>query len=261
MARVLVVEAREARAYAARLEEQLSAIGCTVTVVETADECFRHAAAQPPHVILAAAELEPVTGLNLCNAIKSDARLASVPFVILSSGPSASLEKHRQSATPADDYVQTSDDVRELVQRIRAIFGRKRSESSARSARPAISLPPPSSNAPPSSSRKPLASRPPIDDLELDAPGAIPSAPQIDLDRERDAADKRRLEAKVAALETELAKERALRETQEAEWAAAVAAARKDLSAANARLEAMEEEHGRMLARIGELQRRSAGQR
>jgi DNA-binding response OmpR family regulator len=131
MTRVLVVE--DQRAFAAQLKHELGALGWSVSLVTTAEDCFRAAASEPPSVVLVSADLAPVSGINLCNGLKRDPKLRHVPLVIMATKPDASLESHRKLPTRADHYVRKSEDARELAERLKQLFAAEQ---------PAVSQPP-----------------------------------------------------------------------------------------------------------------------
>ncbi len=91
------------------------------------EEALRLAAARPPVLILSDVMMPNLDGFGLLKAIRADAALAAVPFILLSAraGEEATLEGIRAGA---DDYLVKPFSARELTTRIDALIERKRFE-------------------------------------------------------------------------------------------------------------------------------------
>ncbi len=115
--KVLVFESDPA--FAEELRAGLAAYGCEITVVDDAASGLQAASAQKPDLILLAIELPKMNGFSVCNKLKRDASLKSVPLIIMSSDSTEeTFEQHRRLRTRAEDYLHKPISVSELVQKI-----------------------------------------------------------------------------------------------------------------------------------------------
>lgn len=105
--------------FAEELRTGLAAYGCEITVVDDATSGLQAASAHKPDLILLAIELPKMNGFSVCNKLKRDAALKSVPLIIMSSDSTEeTFEQHRRLRTRAQDYLHKPISVFELVQKI-----------------------------------------------------------------------------------------------------------------------------------------------
>jgi len=105
--------------FAEELRSGLAAYGCEITVVDDATSGLQVASAHKPDLILLAIELPKMNGFSVCNKLKRDASLKSVPLIIMSSDSTEeTFEQHRRLRTRAEDYLHKPISVSELVQKI-----------------------------------------------------------------------------------------------------------------------------------------------
>src|SRR5688500_509804 len=92
--------------FAAELRDGLGRLGFWTCLVDDGATGLQIAASEPPDLILLSIELPRTNGFSICNKLKRDARLKSVPLIIMSSESSdATFEEHRHLKTRAEDYV------------------------------------------------------------------------------------------------------------------------------------------------------------
>lgn len=116
--KVLVFESDSG--FAHELQSGLAAYGCEVTVVDDATLGLQAAASNKPDLVLLAIELPKMNGFSVCNKLKRDAALKSVPLIIMSSDSTEeTFEQHRRLRTRAEDYLHKPIGVTELVEKIR----------------------------------------------------------------------------------------------------------------------------------------------
>ncbi|RYZ58142.1 MAG: response regulator, partial [Proteobacteria bacterium] len=133
--RVLVFEGDAA--FAGELEAELGKHGFEVRVVDDGNAGMREAALAPPDLILLAAELPKMSGFSVCNRLKKDPKLQSIPILILSKDSTdETVELHKKLKTRADDYVRVPLDPSDLLEHMRALVPAGGSGSKMRSNSP-----------------------------------------------------------------------------------------------------------------------------
>jgi DNA-binding response OmpR family regulator/chromosome segregation ATPase len=104
MSRVLIFETDHA--FAVELRTELTNLGCTVQVFKEGNTGLLAASTHPPDIILLSVELPRVNGFSICNKIKKDATLSTVPLIIMSTHSSPeTFEQHQRLPTRAEAYV------------------------------------------------------------------------------------------------------------------------------------------------------------
>ena len=121
MPKVLIFES-DAR-FADELKRGLEHHTCQVTVVGDATEGLQLAANSRPDLILLTVELPRVNGFSVCNKLKRDPSLKSVPLIIMSSDSNEdTFSQHRRlKHSRAEDYVHKPIGFDELLPRISAL--------------------------------------------------------------------------------------------------------------------------------------------
>ncbi len=98
--------------------------GYKVQCVGTGEAALKAARSKPPDTIVLDLRLPGMDGLEVCRAVKNDAKTAHVPIVILSAkGEEADIVAGLELG--ADDYMTKPFSPRVLVARIRAVLRRK----------------------------------------------------------------------------------------------------------------------------------------
>jgi DNA-binding response OmpR family regulator/predicted nucleic acid-binding Zn-ribbon protein len=121
MPKVLIFES-DTR-FADELKRGLEQQACAVTVVGDATEGLQLAANSRPDLILLTVELPRVNGFSVCNKLKRDPGLKSVPLIIMSSDSNEdTFSQHRRlKHSRAEDYVHKPIPFVDLLPRIRAL--------------------------------------------------------------------------------------------------------------------------------------------
>jgi CheY-like chemotaxis protein len=105
MPRVLIFESDPV--FASELRSGLEQHACAVTVVGDATEGLQVAASERPDLVLLTVELPRINGFSVCNKLKRDPGLKSVPLIIMSSDSNEdTFSQHRRlKHSRAEDYV------------------------------------------------------------------------------------------------------------------------------------------------------------
>src|SRR6185295_14628232 len=121
MPKVLIFES-DTR-FADELKRGLEQQACAVTVVGDATEGLQLAANNRPDMILLTVELPRVNGFSVCNKLKRDPSLKSVPLIIMSSDSNEdTFAQHRRlKHSRAEDYVHKPISFTDLLPRISAL--------------------------------------------------------------------------------------------------------------------------------------------
>jgi DNA-binding response OmpR family regulator/predicted nucleic acid-binding Zn-ribbon protein len=121
MPKVLIFESDNR--FADELKRGLEQQSCAVTVVGDATEGLQLAANDRPDLILLTVELPRVNGFSVCNKLKRDPGLKSVPLIIMSSDSNEdTFSQHRRlKHSRAEDYVHKPIGFVDLLPRIRAL--------------------------------------------------------------------------------------------------------------------------------------------
>ena len=120
MTKILIFE--NDHAFAVELRGELTRLGCAVQVFQEGNPGLIAASSNPPDLILLSVELPRINGFSICNKIKKDARLKTVPLIILSSHSShETFEQHQRLPTRAEDYVHKPIAFVELLPRMQRL--------------------------------------------------------------------------------------------------------------------------------------------
>ncbi len=108
--------------FAQTLSSGLEAYGCETTVVDDGEEGISWAAQNMPDLILLTIELPRMNGFSVCNKLKRNADLKSVPLVLLSSDATQeTFEQHKRLRTRADEYVHKPVTLPDLVEKLQGV--------------------------------------------------------------------------------------------------------------------------------------------
>jgi len=118
----MVIESDET--FATSLESMLSGYDVIMEVIADGKTGLQTAKQDPPDMILLCVELPKMSGYSICNKLKKDKRLKSVPLIIMSSeATEETFEQHKKLKTRAEDYIikpfseeQISEKVTALVE-------------------------------------------------------------------------------------------------------------------------------------------------
>jgi two-component system phosphate regulon response regulator PhoB len=121
MRRILVIE--DERDIQEVLDYNLRQQGYDVRVAARGHEGLDAALAQPPDLVLLDLMLPDVPGTTICRTLKSDARTANVPVLILTAR-NEEIDRVVGFELGADDYVGKPFSVRELMLRVASLLRR-----------------------------------------------------------------------------------------------------------------------------------------
>ncbi len=107
--------------FAQELQHELQELGCEITIVDDPNMGLQTATTQRPDIILLAIELPKMNGFSVCNRLKRDPNLSTIPVIITSTDATeATFEQHRRlPRTRADDYIKKPVAFPELLNRMR----------------------------------------------------------------------------------------------------------------------------------------------
>ena len=101
-----------------------------MTGVASGEEAFASVRTSPPDLVVLDLMLPGIDGLEVCRRLKSDARTAGIPVIILSAkGEEADVVTGLELG--ADDYLTKPFSPRVLLARIKAVLRRQQSETEA----------------------------------------------------------------------------------------------------------------------------------
>ena len=124
--RVLIVE--DDRDIADLVARYLSQAGFATEVIASGRDALAAIAARPPDLLVLDLMLPQVDGLEICRALRSDARTAAIPIIMVTAKAEES-DRIVGLELGADDYVSKPFSPNELIARARALLRRtKRTE-------------------------------------------------------------------------------------------------------------------------------------
>lgn len=120
-ATILVVE--DEKSISTLIQYNLEKEGFKVHTSETGEEGFDQIKKSLPDLVLLDWMLPDLSGIDICKQIKKDAKLKSIPVIMLTA-KSEEADKIRGFETGADDYVTKPFSTKELILRIQALLKR-----------------------------------------------------------------------------------------------------------------------------------------
>jgi len=120
-ATILVVE--DEKPISTLIQYNLEKEGFKVHTFETGEEGFDQIKKSLPDLVLLDWMLPDLSGIDICKQIKKDAKLKSIPVIMLTA-KSEEADKIRGFETGADDYVTKPFSTKELILRIQALLKR-----------------------------------------------------------------------------------------------------------------------------------------
>jgi len=121
VARILVIE--DSRDIADLIAHYLEGAGYETTMTANGSEGLRLARATPPDAIILDLMLPGMDGLHVCQALRSEAKTAAIPIIMLTARGEES-ERILGLDSGADDYVVKPFSPNELMARVRALLRR-----------------------------------------------------------------------------------------------------------------------------------------
>ena len=120
-ATILVVE--DEKPISTLIQYNLEKEGFKVHTFETGEEGFDQIKKSLPDLVLLDWMLPDLSGIDICKQIKKDAKLKSIPIIMLTA-KSEEADKIRGFEIGADDYVTKPFSTKELILRIQALLKR-----------------------------------------------------------------------------------------------------------------------------------------
>ncbi|MAV49232.1 MAG: phosphate regulon transcriptional regulatory protein PhoB [Pelagibacteraceae bacterium] len=120
-ATILVVE--DEKSISTLIQYNLEKEGFKVHTSETGEDGFDQIKKSLPDLVLLDWMLPDLSGIDICKQIKKDAKLKSIPVIMLTA-KSEEADKIRGFETGADDYVTKPFSTKELILRIQALLKR-----------------------------------------------------------------------------------------------------------------------------------------
>ncbi|MBM4360341.1 MAG: response regulator [Deltaproteobacteria bacterium] len=121
MTKVLIFESDHA--FAVELRTELSMLGCTVQVFKEGNTGLAAASQSRPDLVMISADLRPMNGFSICNKLKKEPALQTVPVILMSTDQAdEAFEQHKKLRWRADEYVRKPIPMPELVARVRALI-------------------------------------------------------------------------------------------------------------------------------------------
>ncbi len=119
--KVSVLIAEDSRIQAKMLEKKLLEAGYQVRVAEDGSKALELIRQQRPHLVISDIEMPNMTGYELCSVVKSDAKLKTIPFILLST-LSEPQDIIRGLHCGADNYVTKPYDPAYLISRVESLL-------------------------------------------------------------------------------------------------------------------------------------------
>ncbi len=118
---VLVIDGD--RSFATRMSTALQQRGIEARICGDGPQALDEARARRPDLILLCVELPTMSGYAVCNKLKRDEQLRSIPVLLTSAEATAdTFEQHRKLRTRADDYLLKPFDAATLLQRMARVI-------------------------------------------------------------------------------------------------------------------------------------------
>ena len=110
-------------AFAQEMSAALAERGLDPRVVDDGPAGLELARSERPDLIVLCVELPRLSGYAVCNKLKKDDALRTIPLVITSAEATPdTFEQHRKLKTHADDYLLKPFDAPALLQRVAALI-------------------------------------------------------------------------------------------------------------------------------------------
>lgn len=117
MSEILLIDAEQP--FAQQLVDALKGTGFSVTQLEDGKEGLEYARNNKPALIVLCVELPKMSGYSICNKLKKDAELKTIPLVITSSEATPeTFAQHKKLKTRAEDYLIKPFEPPELLEKI-----------------------------------------------------------------------------------------------------------------------------------------------
>ncbi len=115
--RILVIESDED--FANSLVSMFNGFDAELNIIGDGKSGLQVAKQEPPDLILLCVELPKMSGYSVCNKLKKDKKLKSVPLVVMSAeATEETFEQHKKLKTRADEYIIKPFTVEQIVEKV-----------------------------------------------------------------------------------------------------------------------------------------------
>lgn len=119
---ITLIEAE--RDFANILKNELGKKGFDVDIFSNGDEGLDFIKKNQTDLIVLCVELPETSGYSICNKLKKDNKLKSIPLILISSEATPeTFEQHKKLKTHAEDYLIKPFEPKELLERIKNLIG------------------------------------------------------------------------------------------------------------------------------------------
>src|SRR5687768_1838182 len=140
MSKVLIIESDAA--VARSLADNLGAAGIESQITADGTEGLTLAKSAQPDLIVLCVELARVSGYSICNKLKKDPALASVPLILTSSqATEETFEQHKKLKTRAEGYIKKLYEMSQLLALLGEFVALRAAAPAPAAARPQSSRP------------------------------------------------------------------------------------------------------------------------
>lgn len=136
---ITLIEAE--REFANILKNEISRKGFEVDVFSNGDEGLDFVKKHTTDLIVLCVELPETSGYSICNKLKKDNRLKSIPLILISSEATPeTFEQHKKLKTHAEEYLIKPFEPKELIERIKNLIGLPEGEADSMEEEISLSL-------------------------------------------------------------------------------------------------------------------------
>ncbi len=119
---ITLIEAE--RDFANILKNELSAKGFSVDIFSNGDDGLDFIKKNPTDLIVLCVELPETSGYSICNKLKKDNKLKSIPLILISTEATPeTFEQHKKLKTHAEEYLIKPFEPKELIEKIKNLIG------------------------------------------------------------------------------------------------------------------------------------------
>jgi CheY-like chemotaxis protein len=119
--RILVIESEDE--FAESLSSMFSGYDTEVSIITDGKSGLQNAKQDPPDLTILCVELPKMSGYSICNKLKKDKKLKSVPLIIMSSeATEETFEQHKKLKTRAEDYIIKPFSAEQILEKVTALI-------------------------------------------------------------------------------------------------------------------------------------------
>ncbi|MBW1872019.1 MAG: response regulator [Deltaproteobacteria bacterium] len=119
--RILVIESEDE--FAESLSSMFSGYDTEISIITDGKSGLQNAKQDPPDLTILCVELPKMSGYSICNKLKKDKKLKSVPLIIMSSeATEETFEQHKKLKTRAEDYIIKPFSAEQILEKVTALI-------------------------------------------------------------------------------------------------------------------------------------------